>query len=155
MFAGRNYPQSYAQLIHRVPNEAVFSLLVVKERNLNFVKELKHMGVSLHKKPVVDSVQFVAQAKILRVIQMIQYMSSPRTLTDIADHFDINHRTAHRYTRLISECGFHVDKKVVGWNKVYFSISVDTCPLCGSEHKSPENKEQDVHTIIHSQPGFF
>lgn len=88
--------------------------------------------ISNHTKPVADSVQFVEQGKILRVLQIIQYIQVPRTLNDIQERFNISNRTAHRYMLLISESGLQVNKTVIGYNKTYFSICIkDNCPFCG------------------------
>lgn len=74
---------------------------------------------------------FIAQAKLMRLIELIMFLQSARfTISQLADLMDTSNRTVYRYLNLLESLEFGVEKDFEGR---YFMVE-ETCPLCGSKH---------------------
>ena len=66
-------------------------------------------------RPYKPSNNYVAQAKILRVLLLIEQLrNKPMTIEQIAKRYDISDRTIYRYIHLIEEIGIFIDRNFYG-----------------------------------------
>lgn len=72
----------------------------------------------------------IAEAKLIRLLEMISYIKVPRNIPDIAKKLNATPRTAYRYLHLLEGFGICIDKDL---RDRYF-IAQDNCPVCGSNN---------------------
>lgn len=73
---------------------------------------------------------FIAQAKIMRLLELIMFLQASRwTIEQLAEKFDMSDRTIYRYIQILESLEFGVEKD---FDNRYFIVE-DTCPLCGGE----------------------
>jgi predicted DNA-binding transcriptional regulator YafY len=62
----------------------------------------------------------IAAAKLLKTLQMIEYLKSGRrTRKELMDRFDMSERTTYRYIELFEEVGLEIEQ---GFDKRFFII---------------------------------
>ena len=84
-----------------------------------------------------DNAGFVAEGKVLRLLQFLMYLSmSRRSLFELMERFDISQRTAYRYLTLLRSAGIMIIKD--GHKRFHIS----ECPLCGKGHKTNNHYEE-------------
>lgn len=75
----------------------------------------------------------IAQAKLLRVFDMIRLLRTPHHITTIATKLKCTTRTAYRYVHLVEAFGIKVSRDQ--YNN-YFMV-VDKCPCCCEKFSPP------------------
>lgn len=84
----------------------------------------------------------VGITKLRRVLHMVIFlMRGHRTVQEFATRFGITPRTVYRYLNLIDEMDFGLEQD---FEKRFFIVDFDTCPLCGEQHKSRVDNRKTV-----------
>lgn len=74
---------------------------------------------------------FIAQAKMMKLMQMITMLQSSRfTIVELAQRFDQSERSVYRYLNILEVLDFPIEKDFDG---KFFICETNTCPLCGGE----------------------
>lgn len=104
----------------------------------------------------------IEQQKILRVVELTNFLFHWRSVSEIAIKLKVSERTAYRYLKLLHACGFVISKDEPLSNETGVYFRVEHCPFCNSTTKLAKSRRIDKqlatlynqrHCIIQAELG--